>query len=86
MDLLRIAVCSFLLALSTSSFAQIVNINQADAGVIAQALKGVGVNKAALVVEYRETHGPFTSIEEIALVKGIGSRTVDLNRDNIVVE
>ena len=86
MDLLKIACCSFLLAVSASSFADAVNINLADASVIAKALKGVGDNKAALVVEYRNTHGPFSTIDEIALVKGIGSKTIELNRANIIIE
>jgi len=86
MDLLKIACCSVLLSLSTLSFADVVNINLADADVIAKALKGVGANKAALMVEYRKAHGPFTTIDEIALVKGIGSKTVELNRDNIIIE
>ena len=86
MDLLKIACSSVLLSLSTLSFADVVNINLADADVIAKTLKGVGANKAALMVEYRKEHGPFTTIDEIALVKGIGSKTVDLNRDNIIIE
>lgn len=86
MEFLKTLTCGLLLTLSTLSFAEPVNINVADAGKIAKGLHGIGVNKAALLVEYREMHGPFTSIEEITLVKGIGSKTVDLNRGNIVIQ
>ena len=86
MDFLKITCCSFLLVLSSLSFAEPVNINVADADVIAKSLKGIGINKAALVVEYRDMHGSFTTVDEIALVKGIGSKTVELNRENILIE
>ena len=86
MDYLRIICCSILLALSNIAFSQPVNINIAEASEIAKSLKGIGINKAELVVAYRDTHGPFTTVDEITLVKGIGSKTVDFNRDNIVIK
>ena len=86
MDFLKIISCSILLALSSLSFADPVNINLADASEIAKSIKGIGINKAELVVAYRNTHGPFTTVDEMALVKGIGSKTVELNRENIVIK
>ena len=62
-----------------------VNVNTADAATISEALKGVGLDKARAIVEYRRKHGPFKSADELSLVKGIGDRTVELNRDNILV-
>ena len=80
-------VCGFILvSCSALSYASTVNINVADAEVIAQALKGVGVSKAKSVVEYREQNGPFATVEDIALVKGIGAKTIELNRGIIVIE
>ena len=86
MDFLKIISCSILLVLSSPSFAEPVNINLAEAGEIAKTLKSIGINKAELVVAYRDTHGPFTTVDEMALVKGIGSKTIDFNRDNIVIK
>ena len=67
------------------AFAGPVNINTADAETISAELNGVGMSKANAIVEYREKHGPFKSPEDLSLVKGIGDRTVELNRANIRV-
>jgi len=63
-----------------------VNINTASAEEIAAALNGVGVAKAEEIVRYREEHGAFEHADELVNVKGIGLRTVDKNRDLIIVE
>ena len=62
-----------------------VNVNTADAATIAAELKGVGLSKAKAIVEYRKKHGPFRSAEDLTLVKGIGERTLDLNKSDIKV-
>lgn len=66
-------------------FAGPVDINTADAETISSELNGVGLAKAKAIVEYREKHGPFKNPEDLSLVKGIGDRTVELNRANIRV-
>ena len=62
-----------------------VDINTADAETISEELKGIGLSKARAIVEYREKHGPFKSADDLSLVKGIGERTVEINRDDILV-
>lgn len=61
-----------------------VDINTADAATISAELQGVGMSKAQAIVEYRKNHGPFRSYEDLTLVKGIGVRTVEINRANIL--
>lgn len=68
------------------AFAGPVNINTADAETISEELDGVGLTKAKAIIEYRQKHGPFKSADDLSLVKGIGERTVDLNRANIKVD
>jgi len=63
-----------------------VNINTADAETISNELQGVGMTKAQAIVEYRKNHGPFRSYDDLTLVKGIGDRTVEINRENILFE
>ena len=63
-----------------------VDVNTADAATISAELKGIGLTKAKAIIEYREKHGPFKSPEDLSLVKGIGERTVELNKDHIRVE
>lgn len=63
-----------------------VNINTASAAEIQDKLTGIGAKKAQAIVEWREKHGQFTSIEQLTEVSGIGPATVDKNRDRIVLE
>lgn len=63
--------------------AQPVNVNSATAEEIAESLKGVGLSKAEAIVSYRSEHGEFKHADELVNVKGIGIRTVDINREYI---
>jgi len=63
-----------------------VNVNTADAETISAELQGVGLSKALAIVDYRKAHGPFKSADDLTLVKGIGARTVEINRVNILVQ
>jgi len=74
-----------LLSLPMLTFAGEVNINTADAETIAAELNGVGLSKAKAIVEYRTKHGPFRSVDDLSLVKGIGERILDKNRTDIQV-
>ena len=85
MRLSTLAAAIALLTASTLVMAGPVNINTADAETISAELKGVGLAKARAIVEYRKKHGPFRSADDLSLVKGIGERTVELNRSDIVV-
>ena len=62
-----------------------VNLNTADAPTIDRVLLNVGPAKAQAIVDYRKEHGAFKSAEQLALVKGIGLKTVEKNRDRIVL-
>lgn len=63
-----------------------VNVNTADAETISAELQGVGMSKALAIVEYRAANGPFRSAEDLAQVKGIGMRTVEINKANILLQ
>ena len=62
-----------------------VNVNTADAELIAEVLDGVGMRRAQAIVDYREDNGAFADAYDLANVKGIGDRTVELNEDKIRV-
>ncbi len=64
--------------------AALVNINLADEREL-QVLPGVGPAMAQRIIEYRETNGPFASIEEITNVSGIGPTRLEQLRDLITV-
>ncbi len=63
-----------------------ININTADASTLAAGLTGIGPSRAQDIVRYRETYGPFASIEELAEVKGVGKSTIDKNRHVLTLE
>lgn len=74
------------LVFSISVWAAPVNVNQADAQKMASSLNGIGMVKAQAIVDYREQHGRFESIEDLAKVKGIGPKTLEKNADDIRLE
>lgn len=82
---LRALFLAFVCFFSFPAFATSVDINTASAEQLAQSLKGVGPAKAESIVAYRETHGPFQSVDQLVEVKGIGASTVNKNRELIMV-
>ncbi len=62
-----------------------VDLNDADAAPLQKELAGVGEAKAKAIVAYRETNGPFSSVDELLEVKGIGKAILDRNRDKLEV-
>jgi competence protein ComEA len=75
-----------LLLLPMLAVAEPVNINTADAATLSRELKGVGETRARAIVEHRAQHGPFRSVDELALVKGIGPKVIEQNRASLRVE
>ena len=60
------------------------NINTADAEELA-TLKGIGSSLAQRIVDYREQHGAFKSVDEIKNVRGIGQNKFDDFKDKITI-
>lgn len=72
------------LGISNAAFAaEPVDVNTATAEQLSEALNGVGESKAEAIIAYREANGPFTHIDELINVRGIGMATVDKNREMI---
>ena len=85
---IKIFVRSFLSILLTffTAFAfAAVDINTASPQELADEIKGVGLKKAERIVSYRVEHGPFASVMDLVLVKGIGPKTIEKNLDNLTV-
>ena len=62
-----------------------VNINTADAATLDRVLINVGASNAEAIVAYRKQNGAFKTADQLAQVKGIGLKTVEKNRDRILV-
>jgi len=63
---------------------QRIDLNRAEAWLL-EALPGIGEKKAEAIVAYRDEDGPFTSIEDLTRVSGIGEATLDKIRAYITV-
>jgi competence protein ComEA len=85
---LRSAISVLVLSLSLLSQAAFaapdsVNVNAADAETLAAVLDGVGLVRAEAIVAYRQENGRFDDVYDLANVKGIGDRTIELNEGRI---
>lgn len=68
----------------SASAGGIVNINTATATEF-ETLSGIGEVLAAAIVDYRIDNGPFTSVDELEDVSGIGPSTLEEIRDQVTV-
>ncbi|MEK8089846.1 ComEA family DNA-binding protein [Thermithiobacillus plumbiphilus] len=64
--------------------AQPLDLNQADQAAFDQ-LPGIGPAKAQAIIEHRAKHGPFTSVEALDAVPGIGPKLMERLRDLVSV-
>ena len=63
-----------------SSASSKIDINSATATQL-QTLPGIGAVKAQSIVDYRQANGPFSSVDDLLAVSGIGPATVESVRD-----
>lgn len=63
-----------------------VDINSADAKTISDALAGIGLKRAEAIVKYRTENGPFKSVDDLASVSGIGAKTVEKIKKDVVLD
>ncbi|WKD60631.1 ComE operon protein 1 [Corynebacterium ciconiae DSM 44920] len=61
-----------------------VSLNSADNTAL-EALPGVGEKTAAAIIAHRESAGPFTSIEQLREVKGIGPAKFEALKDAVTL-
>ncbi|WP_414430110.1 ComEA family DNA-binding protein [Alcanivorax sp. IL3] len=100
MKALKAVVMSLLLALSLPALAvemepvkdvaktqteNRIDLNTADVTQL-QELKGVGPKTAEAIVQWRDSQGPFTSVDQLLAIKGIGEKTLAKMRDSLVVQ
>ena len=61
-----------------------INVNTANK-VELQTLKGIGAATADAIIKYRELNGAFSSVEDLANVKGIGNKKMAKLSDQLTV-
>jgi len=62
----------------------LININTASEAEL-ETLSGIGEVLAATIVEYRTQNGPFTSVDDLMDVSGIGPATLEEIRDQVTI-
>ena len=62
-----------------------INLNKATAAELSQ-LKGIGMKYAERIVEFRDKNGSFKEVEDLLKIQGIGPKTLEKNKDRIIVE
>jgi competence protein ComEA len=70
---------------AANAIAAPVNVNTADANTISEALSGIGLKKAEAIVKYRTEKGLFKTAEDLTNVAGIGEKTVEKNKNDILL-
>ena len=61
-----------------------VNVNTASAAEL-DLLEGIGPVKAQAIIDYRNEHGFFCSVDELLNVPGVGPKTLEAIRDQVTV-
>ena len=90
-------ICLSVLGLSTPIFANPpsstethqnqanqVDLNTANLTEL-KSLKGIGKKLAQRIMDDRKANGPFTSVDDLTRVRGIGKKTVEKNRNRMRV-
>ena len=68
---------------STSAVIHSININNASAQELADALNGVGLERAKAIVAWRQKNGQFLELNDLLKVKGIGKKILAANAEKI---
>ncbi|HLQ97787.1 MAG TPA: helix-hairpin-helix domain-containing protein [Candidatus Dormibacteraeota bacterium] len=50
-----------------------------------ETLSGIGPSKAQAIIQYREEHGLFKSVEDLLNISGIGEKTLEKIKDDIQI-
>lgn len=79
---------ALLLSLSLSPLAALaaepVDLNSADVAALERVV-GIGPAKAKAIVDYRNEHGPFASVDDLSKVSGFGAKSVEKLRPQLTV-
>ena len=69
---------------AVAGVAALINVNTATA-IELEELPGVGEVIAQAIVDYRTENGPFTSVDQLVDVSGIGDATLESIRELVTV-
>lgn len=70
----------------SKAIAEPIDINTATAQELDESLPGIGPSKAEVIINYRNKHGPFKSLDDLDNVPGIGPKILERISDSIKFE
>jgi competence protein ComEA len=81
-----VLVMALLLGMAQAALAETkqININTATAEELT-SLKGIGKAKSQAIIEHREKHGLFKTVDDLKVVPGIGDKLLEQLRPQITV-
>lgn len=83
---LNAALCALFLGLpGLASAAGLININTASKQDLDDGLADIGPARAQSIVQWRDIHGPYASVDDLAEVPGISEKFVEKNRSLLTV-
>lgn len=60
-----------------------IDLNKAELSSLVGSFKGIGKKRAQAIINYRESHHGFKSIEELGDVKGLGQHFITAHRERL---
>lgn len=87
MALITMMTVALMMAWAVPALAEeagLVNINTASIEQL-MTLDGIGESYAKRIVEFREKNGPFQKPEDLLKIKGVGEKTLEINKDRIIL-
>jgi competence protein ComEA len=61
-----------------------IRLNSATSAQL-QQLSGIGEKKAEAILQYRQQHGKFKTVDELQQIKGIGPKLLQKNKDRLAL-
>jgi competence protein ComEA len=71
-------------AVASSQIKTTINLNTATKEEL-QNLEGIGEKKADQILDYRQEHGGFKSIEELKSISGIGTKRFEAIKEQLTI-
>jgi len=82
---LLMSLCmALLMAAGAANAGDRINLNTATIAQL-QTLSGIGPKTAAAIIDYRNAHGLFSSVDALMKVKGIGKNRLETIRGDVEV-
>ncbi|WP_131783308.1 ComEA family DNA-binding protein [Legionella gresilensis] len=60
-----------------------INLNTADFKLLTKSAKGIGAKRAQAIIKYRENHGKFKSVNDLAQVPGFGQKFINSHLEEL---